>query len=414
MSSYQRDLALDITRRLREAGFEALWAGGCVRDQLLKREPKDYDVATNARPEEVQKLFSKRRTLAIGAAFGVIAVTSHNCPPVEVATFRSDGAYLDGRRPSSIVFTTAEHDAQRRDFTINGMFFDPLSEQVIDFVSGQADLDARVVRAIGDPKARFTEDKLRMLRAVRFAATLDFALDAQTQRSIMAMAPEITVVSAERIGAELTRLLSHPNRRRGMELLDECGLLAVLFPELENAAKSSSAAWRESLDSLTKLRSDNTATAIAATLYPFGAIVTPAEWARRYRFSNKEIELAEWLVKQLPRVADAVNLPWPALQRILINEGSGELLALAKAVLGDDHAGLQRAEEAAALPLENLNPPPLVTGDDLIREGFPPGPHFAALLTSLRDAQLDGEITTQTAAIELARRLLQEQSPGKR
>ena len=152
MPSSQREFALDITRQLRMAGFEALWAGGCVRDQLLGREPKDYDVATNARPEEVEKLFGRRRTLAIGAAFGVIAVQSRNCNPVEVATFRSDGAYLDGRHPSSVVFTTAEHDAERRDFTINGMFFDPLAEQVIDYVGGQADLSARIIRAIGDPR----------------------------------------------------------------------------------------------------------------------------------------------------------------------------------------------------------------------------------------------------------------------
>jgi poly(A) polymerase len=414
MSSIQRELALDITRRLREAGFEALWAGGCVRDQLLGREPKDYDVATNARPEEVQKLFGNRRTLAFGAAFGVIAVTSRNCPPVEVATFRSDGAYLDGRHPSSIVFTTAEHDAQRRDFTINGMFFDPLAEQVIDYVGGKADLAAQIVRAIGEPQARFTEDKLRMLRAVRFATTFDFALDGETQRAILAMAPEITVVSAERIGAELTRLLCHPNRSRGLKLLHECGLLAVLFPELENAANANSKDWQESIRSLDKLRTENISTATAALLYPFRTVITPAEWARRYRFSNKEIELAQWLVKQLPRIADAVNLPWPGLQRILIHEGTGELLALARAVLGAEDAGLQRAEQAFALPLENLNPLPLVTGDDLIRHGFQPGPHFAALLTAVRDAQLDGEITTQTAAIELARRLLAELPSGER
>jgi poly(A) polymerase len=414
MSSYQKKLALDITRRLRDAGFEALWAGGCVRDQLLKRGPKDYDVATNARPEEVQKLFGKQRTLAIGAAFGVIGVKGRNCLPVEVATFRSDGAYLDGRHPSSIVFTTAEHDAQRRDFTINGMFFDPLAEQVIDYVGGQADLDARIIRAIGDPQARFTEDKLRMLRAVRFAATFDFALHAETQHAIVAMAPEITVVSAERINTELTRLLCHTNRKRGLELLDECGLLAVLFPELADAATTNSPAWRVSLDTLAKLQSDNIATAITATLYSFHDVVTPAEWARRYRFSNKEIELAQWLSTQLPRIATAENLPWPALQRILVHEGAGELLALARAVLGEDSAGLLRAEQAAAMPLEVLNPPPLVTGDDLIQEGFQPGPHFGGLLTSLRDAQLDGEITTQTEAFELARRLLSKQPPGER
>ena len=180
--SASRDFAVDVVTRLREGGYEALWAGGCVRDRLLGREPKDYDVATSARPEQVRELVGKRRTLAIGAAFGVIAVLAERGQaPIEVATFRTDGVYRDGRHPESVAFSDAEHDAQRRDFTINGLFFDPLTEQVVDYVGGQADLSAGIVRAIGDPARRFTEDKLRLLRAVRFATTFGFAIEPVTE-----------------------------------------------------------------------------------------------------------------------------------------------------------------------------------------------------------------------------------------
>ncbi len=405
----QREFALDIVRQLRAASFEALWAGGCVRDQLLGREPQDYDVATNARPEEIQKLFGQRRTLAIGAAFGVISVLNKNSGPVEVATFRSDGAYLDGRHPSSVVYTTAEHDAQRRDFTINGMFFDPLEERVIDYVGGQADLAAGVIRAIGDPAARFTEDKLRMLRAARFATTFDFTIEPVTLAAIQSMAAEVTVVSAERIGAELTRLFTHPRRREGLQLLQESGLLPPLFPELVDAARNNSDVWSKALQTLERLESENLSTALSAL---FVGLPKPAEVAaagRRFRLSNKEIDLAAWLVKQLPRIDVAEQLFWPQLQRILPHESAGELMALARAALGDKHAGLLGCQVLLALPSERLNPPPLLTGDDLVRHGYRPGPHFARLLTAIRDAQLEGQIRDQAEALQLAEQLIQDQ-----
>jgi poly(A) polymerase len=213
----QREFALDVVKRLRDAGHNALWAGGCVRDQLLGLSPKDYDVATSALPDAVRDLFGRRRTLAVGASFGVITVLGGKpLEPIEVATFRTDGDYRDGRRPESVAFTDAEHDAQRRDFTINGLFYDPLEERVVDYVGGVADIEARVVRAIGDPRRRFGEDKLRMLRAVRFAATYGFALDPDTLAAIRDMAAGVTAVSGERIGGELRRVLTHRLRRRGV------------------------------------------------------------------------------------------------------------------------------------------------------------------------------------------------------
>src|SRR5215468_2735973 len=208
----ERDFAVQVVRRLRQAGYEALWAGGCVRDELLGVEPVDYDVATSARPEEVQRTFA--HTVEVGVSFGVVEVIGPrrpdgSFPKVQVATFRSDGAYVDGRRPESVVFSTAAEDAQRRDFTINGMFFDPLESRVIDYVGGLADLKAGVLRAIGDPRARFREDKLRLMRAVRMAARFDFPIEAGTAAAVREMAPQITVVSSERIAEELRKMLAH-------------------------------------------------------------------------------------------------------------------------------------------------------------------------------------------------------------
>lgn len=405
-STPQRELALEITRKLRDAGFEALWAGGCVRDQLLGIEPKDYDVATNARPEQVQELFGKRRTLAIGASFGVIAVLKKGCLPVEVATFRSDGAYVDGRRPTSVQFTTAEQDAQRRDFTINGMFFDPLANKVIDYVGGQIDLKEGVIRAIGDPSARFAEDKLRMLRAVRFATTLGFELDRATFAAVQEMAPEMTVISAERIGAELTRLLVHPRRSHGVTLLHVAGLLSVLLPELAGEAENDSTDWRKTLAVLANLESQKLGTAFAALLGESGKQINLAQVGRRFRFANSDVELANWLLKNLPNVANAELLSWPQLQRILVHENSAELLSLGRASFGTNHQGVRHCEECLQLPQEKLNPAPLLTGDDLVRQGYEPGPYFAKVLNAVRDSQLEEKVTTLPEALALAERLL--------
>ena len=231
----EREFAADVVRRLQAVGFRALWAGGCVRDELLGLTPNDYDVATDARPEQVQALF--RRTVAVGAAFGVVEVVGPRDSAgqhltVEVATFRSDGAYTDGRRPDAVTFSSPEEDAARRDFTINGMFFDPVAGALHDFVGGRADLDAKVLRAIGDPAHRFAEDKLRVLRAVRVAARFGLAVDPDTLAAARRFAPQITVVSAERIADELRKLLTHPSRGRGVRLLRDFDLIGPVLPEL--------------------------------------------------------------------------------------------------------------------------------------------------------------------------------------
>ncbi|MDX1946089.1 MAG: CCA tRNA nucleotidyltransferase, partial [Pirellulaceae bacterium] len=227
-----REFATDVVARLRAAGYEALFAGGCVRDQLLGITPKDYDVATSATPDQVRDCLGHRRTLPIGASFGVItALGPRGAGQVEVATFRRDAGYSDGRHPDSVSFTTAEQDALRRDFTINGMFFDPVASQVIDYVGGQDDLARGVIRAIGDPAQRIAEDKLRMLRAVRFAARFDFALDEGTLAAIRRQASELVIVSAERIAAEMRLMLIHPNRARAAAMLHVAGLLEVILPE---------------------------------------------------------------------------------------------------------------------------------------------------------------------------------------
>jgi poly(A) polymerase len=215
-----RQFALEVVQRLRGADFEAYWAGGCVRDGLLGREPKDYDVATSATPDQIRTLFGRRRTLPLGAAFGVITILGPpQAGPVEVATFRQDATYSDGRHPDSVRFSSAQEDAQRRDFTVNGLFYDPVADQVIDYVGGRQDIDRRVIRAVGDPLQRFTEDKLRMLRAVRFSAAYEFSLEPKTFEAIRRMAPEINVVSPERISMEMKRNLVDQNRAWGMRLL---------------------------------------------------------------------------------------------------------------------------------------------------------------------------------------------------
>src|SRR4051794_200893 len=342
----QRAFALEIAEKLRGAGFEALWAGGCVRDELLGLTPKDYDVATSATPEEIRDLFGHRRTLPIGAAFGVITVLGpRTAGQIEVATFRTDAAYSDGRHPDSVSFTTAEHDARRRDFTINGLFYDPLAEKVVDYVNGEEDLKRRTIRAIGDARLRLGEDKLRMLRALRFAAAFDFEIDAETFRAIQEMAGQISTVSPERVGAELRRMLLDANRATAVALLRESKLLPHVLPRLANASEQS---FIETKRILHALKQPTLATAFAALLLavhesqsldPRSPLLAPS-LGRDLRFTNKEIERATWLLANRPIIAEAQQLPWPKLQRILTHEGAPELLALHEAIAGANDAAL--------------------------------------------------------------------------
>jgi tRNA nucleotidyltransferase/poly(A) polymerase len=407
----QREFALEVVQKLRAAGYEALWAGGCVRDQLLGLAPKDYDVATSAKPDEIRAVFGERRTLAIGAAFGVITVLGRRQQgQVEVATFRTDAEYSDGRRPDSVHFTTAEHDAQRRDFTINGLFFDPVTEQVVDYVGGRDDLERKLIRAIGDPRLRLSEDKLRMLRAVRFAATFRFAIEPATFAAIQGMAAEVNTVSAERIGAELRRMLVDPNRAIALDLLRETKLLARVLPELDLLDDSAFGATRRILAALDK---PTLALALAALLSQAGDSHSPGTVGRRLRYTNREIERATWLLTHLPVLHDAPHAPWPRLQRVLVHDGSSELIALATAVAGPDDPSLALARERLAWPAEKLNPPPLIDGSDLIGHGLAPGPEFTRLLEIVRDAQLRGEIETTLGALTLVQRILDEGIPDE-
>jgi poly(A) polymerase len=456
----KREFALDVVRRLRDAGHAALWAGGCVRDLLLGIPPKDYDVATDAMPQQVVELFGRRRTQAVGAIFGVVLVRGpKRAGPVEVATFRTDGSYLDGRRPESVEFSTPEEDAKRRDFTINGMFYDPVEKRVHDFVGGERDLSAGVVRAIGDPHDRMREDKLRMLRAVRFAATLDFELDAATADAIREMAPEMLVVSAERVAQELRRMLTDRHRMRAMKLARDTGLLQVLLPELRpiigeadsvgrlskppveampsggtdglesrpTQSEDISDEWKVTLHMLQLLQEPGFALAAAVLLQgvspdpsaPEARASTGADDAavaecagricRRFRMSNEETDEITWLLERRHAVDDVETQRPSQLKRLLIAAHFHDLLAFARAERLARNVDLRPVlfceDYLASTPEEEINPPELITGEDLIRQGLSPGPRFRELLTAVRDAQLDGEISTREEAVALVQRL---------
>jgi poly(A) polymerase len=401
----QRQFALAIVEQLRAAGYEALWAGGCVRDQLMGLTPKDYDVATSARPEQVRQIFGERRTIAIGEAFGVICVLgSKPAGQVEVATFREDKGYSDHRRPTAVEFATAEADARRRDFTINGLFFDPVGEKVLDYVGGLADLEARVVRAIGDPRERFAEDKLRLLRGVRFAAWFGFELERATRVAIAEFAPQILLVSVERIAAEMKLMLMHPARALAMASLLQLGLLSKILPELARDAENQQAGWSEALRVLELLERPSFALALAALLRALSSPTEAHAVCRRWKLSNADSRRVEWLVANQQALADACHAPWSRLQRVLVEPGRDELIQLAETVArakGESIDDLQYCREMLQLPADRLNPAPLVTGDDLVAHGIAPGKLFQKLLEATRDAQLDGRITNREQALAL-------------
>jgi poly(A) polymerase len=433
----EREFAVDVVRRLRGAGFQALWAGGCVRDQILDLTPKDYDVATDARPEQVQALF--RRTVAVGASFGVVEVLGPPPLRVQVATFRSDVSYSDGRHPDAVVFASAREDALRRDFTINGMFFDPLENQVIDYVGGQEDLKERLLRAIGDPAERFAEDKLRLLRAVRFATQFELTLDSSTEVAVRAMAGQISVVSAERIAEELRRLLVDLHRRRGMELFMDLGLAEAIIPELLEMKgvlqgppdAPTGDLWDHVLRVLDLLGpAPSFSLAMGALLHDIGKRRTMGRTPDRYTFyyhehvgrslankiclrlklSNAERERIEWLVEKHQFLCDARQMRQSKLKMILVHPGIRELLSLHRADArasgrSEDHVDFceQKLREWS---IQDLDPPPLITGDDLVRHGLEPGPHFKTLLDAVREAQLEGTITTPEEGMALVFRLL--------
>jgi poly(A) polymerase len=410
----ERAFAVEVVRTLQQAGHEALWAGGCVRDELLGIPPADYDVATSARPDAVQRLFP--RTIAVGASFGVVEVlgprTEAGYLSVQVATFRSDGPYHDGRHPESITYSDAREDALRRDFTINGLFYDPIAEQLYDYVGGQADLAARRLRAIGDPYQRFGEDKLRLLRAARFAARFELTIEPSTAQAVRDMAEQLVMVSAERIADELQRLLTHPRRVRGLEWLVELKLLGVVFPELTRAGVAVADLARR----LGRLPEPVTfPLALAALLGELDGQAVQGI-CERLRLSNAQRDRVVWLVAQGDTLRHARTLPLHVVKPLLAHPGADELLALSQARA--EAAGLPTAEvdwcrqrRADWQAAGTLNPAPLLTGQDLLNCGIKPGPQFKQLLERVRQAQLDESIHTSTEALALVKQSLRE-SPG--
>ena len=398
-----REFAVQIVQRLQQAGFEAVWAGGCVRDMLLGLKPKDYDVATSALPEQIRDLFGHRQTLAIGASFGVITVLGpKSAGQVEVATFRQDAEYSDGRRPDSVHFSTAELDAQRRDFTINGMFYDPVQDVVLDFVDGRRDIDERVIRAIGNPEERIAEDKLRMLRAVRFAATYQFHLDEETAAAIRRHAVEINLVSGERIGQELRRMLGNSTRRVAAELLQETELLEQLVDH-GKLLTANRANWKTRLRWLEKLKSPRFEPAVVVLLGPLLKEQGIGAVAERWKLSVAERKTIQWIDEHWLQLTRAASLPWSQIQPLLAHPDAPLALDLAEAAAGHEQIGLVVCRQRLAWPREQLDPPPLLDGNDLRGLGLKPGPEFARLLAGVRAAQLDGELGDREAALEWVR-----------
>ena len=441
----QFEAALQIVRELRAAGHEAYLAGGCVRDLLLGREPEDYDVATSATPDIVLSMFP--RTFAVGAHFGVVLVAEgegdgYDC--TEVATFRSDGVYSDGRHPDEVRYTrSAEEDVQRRDFTINGLLLDPLRgggpldelfgsttasrSAVIDYVGGVADLDDGIIRAIGNPARRFEEDQLRLLRAVRFAARFEFAIEPATHAAMRALAPRIRAVSRERVRDELTKMLTEGHARRAFELLDETGLLAQVLPEVARMKgvqqppqfHPEGDVWVHTLLLLAQLE-PGCAPALAwgALLHDVGkpptfrvapdrirfdghvevGVAMGAEICRRFRFSNEDTRQILALIENHMRFADAPRMKESTLKRFFRLDHFDEHLALHKMDCLAAHGNLDIwnfvRERYETMPQEDVRPAPLITGRDLIAAGYRPGPQFKEMLQAVEDAQLEGTIAT--------------------
>ena len=388
--------ATEIVQTLRDRGYEAYFVGGCVRDMMMEIEPVDYDIATGARPEEVVEIFP--RTEPIGAKFGVILVIHHGVG-FEVATFRSDEAYIDGRRPTGVVFTNPAEDVLRRDFTINGLLYDPIDRRLIDHVGGKADIERRIVRAIGDPHERFDEDKLRILRAIRFGARLGYTIEEETWKAVVAMASEIHQVSAERIREELVRILTEGQAARGVRMLEQSGLLAAILPEVE---------WTGYLEKcLERIETDAPPDFAAGVLLHRSGIEGAGAVTTRLRFSNAQTTHVVSLVREQVRFAGIRRMARASLKRFLRQDRFEEHLKLNEIVALASDAGLEDYEFAEAKLAEwsaiDLRPELLISGEDLITMGLEPGPSFKEILTAVEDEQLEDRITTRRKALDFVR-----------
>jgi tRNA nucleotidyltransferase/poly(A) polymerase len=436
-----RDLAEKVCAVLRADGKQAYLVGGCVRDLVLGREPADYDICTDARPDRVQELFP--HSLAVGEKFGVILAVEDGTQ-VEVATFRSDIGYSDGRHPDHVVYSdTPKEDVRRRDFTINGLLMDPATREVLDYVGGRADLRAKIVRAIGDPRQRFAEDKLRMLRAVRFAARFGFQIEPQTMAAAQNLATQITQVSPERIRDELTKLLTEGAARRGFELLDATGLLSVVLPDIARMKgveqppqfHPEGDVWIHTLMLLEGLQPDCSPTLAWGVLLHDGGkppTFAPATGpgtrirfdghaevgtriadhiCRSLRFSNEDTEQIESLVANHMRFKDVPQMRTATLKRFVRLPRFEEHLELNRLDCLASHGNLQTytfvQQFLVETPPEKVYPPKLVTGDDLKRMGLVPGPQFREILLAIEEAQLEGKLLDRESALRLARSLSQ-------
>ncbi|HTS13781.1 MAG TPA: CCA tRNA nucleotidyltransferase [Candidatus Limnocylindrales bacterium] len=432
-----REFANDICRRLRAEGYQAYLVGGCVRDILLGREPVDYDVATDATPDRVEEIFPD--SVNVGAKFGVIIVMADSLQ-VEVATFRSDVGYSDGRHPDKVEYAkTPAEDVQRRDFTINALLLDPETNDVLDFVGGRDDLSAGIIRAIGRAEQRFSEDKLRMIRAVRFAARFRYAIEARTFSAITHLAPEIRQVSRERIRDELTKLLTEGAARRAFELLDDTGLLPEVLPEIAKMKgveqppqfHPEGDVWTHTLLMLNELPAGVSPTlAWGVLLHDVGKPPTfrPAsgpgtrirfdehvevgtrmaeEICRRLRFSNDDTEQVAALVANHLRFKDVPQMKPSTLKRFVRLNRFEEHLELHRLDCLASHRNLQNYEFVrrflAETPPEEVKPPRLLTGEDLKAMGYAPGPQYKKMLDAVEEAQLDGRVTNRDQALNLVR-----------
>jgi poly(A) polymerase len=449
--SVMRQLSEDVIRTLRTSGYQAYFNGGCVRDMLLKREPADYDVATDATPQQVMRIFP--RTYAVGEQFGVMLVplqlpaarslSPETSSQVEVATFRSDIGYSDGRHPDEVRFTKdPREDVQRRDFTINGMLYDPLkpggiADGILDYVGGRADLAAGIIRAIGDPERRFAEDKLRMLRGVRFAARFEYEIEPVTFSAIRKLAPQIHQVSQERGREELTKMLTEGRAKRAFELLDQTGLLEQVLPEISAMRgveqppqyHPEGDVFVHTLLLLDKLLAGSSKTlAWGALLHDVGkpptfhvapdrirfdghveiGVKMAAEICRRLRFSNDETDQILALVDNHMRFGHVFRMKESTLKRFLRLPKFDEHLELHRIDSLSSHGLLEAynyiREQQRSLPPEAIRPAPLLTGRDLIDAGYEPGPRFKEILSAIEDAQLEGRVVTHEAAMQMVAR----------
>ena len=432
-SGNREERAIAIIARLRAAGFTALLAGGCVRDRILGVPAKDYDIATDARPEVVQSLFDN--TLAVGAAFGVIIVMLGG-DSFEVATFRADAPYLDGRRPSSVRFGTIEEDARRRDFTIGGMYYDPAEDRIIDLVGGLRDLRAGTIRAIGAAGERFTEDHLRVLRAVRFAARLGFEIEPATWAAMRDAAPKLTLIAAERVGEETVMIMTGGNAGRGLDLMRASGILTVVIPEVLPMAGCEQPqnfhpegdVYRHTRLMLAMLDAGCTETLAFGTLFHdiakpqcraesdgkvtfYGHTEQGAETAaaimNRLKRSRAVQERVAYLVRYHLRICMAPRMRPATLKRMLSEDGFEELLELSllDTLASSSYMGFYNfcRHALASMSVHELRPPRLIGGDDLIAMGFPPGPRFKEILHQIEEHQLDGHLATREDALAYVR-----------